>query len=89
MANKNNKFRNLPPILTFLAFLLVFIFAPRMDGPRVIAGIEFTTKAGQPGLTNLGWILLLTVPPATYLLSRLVVRQFAKKAKSNSEHGKS
>lgn len=39
---------------TLLSFIIVMIFAPRMDGPRIINGVEFTTKTGGPGLTDLG-----------------------------------
>ena len=58
--------RNYSLAAAWLAAVLVLIFAPRMEGPRYLFGIRFTTKAGTPGLTDLGWVLLIVVPLVTY-----------------------
>ncbi|MBL1280849.1 MAG: hypothetical protein COA33_011280 [Fluviicola sp.] len=62
-----------------LSFIVVMIFAPRMDGARIIGGVEFTSKAGGNGLTNLGWVLLVLVPLSTYLITSMVLKISSKK----------
>ena len=66
-------------VTTILSFIVVMIFAPRMDGPRIIGEVEFTTKTGGNGLTNLGWILLVLVPLSTYLITSMVLKISNKK----------
>lgn len=66
-------------ITTLSSFIVVLIVAPRMDAPRVIGDIEFTTKTGGYGLTNLGWLLLILVPVSTYLLTSLILKLCANK----------
>lgn len=65
-------------IVTVLAFILVLVFAPRLDGPRIINGIEFNTKSGGPGLTNFGWILLVVIPVLTYIITDIILRMSNK-----------
>ena len=64
---------------TILSFIVVMIFAPRMDGPRIIGGVGFTTKTGSNGLTNFGWILLILVPLSTYLITSIILKLSNKK----------
>lgn len=65
--------RTIQLVATVLALTLVLIFGPRMDGPRMFFGIPFTTKTGVPGLTDLGWLLLILAPLATYLVTGLAL----------------
>ena len=65
---------------TILSFIIVMIFAPRMDGPRIISGVELTTKTGGNGLTNFGWILLILVPLSTYSITRIILKLSNKKS---------
>jgi len=64
---------------TLLSFILVLIFAPRIDEPRIIGGVQFSTKSGSTGLTDLGWILLVFVPVLIYLLVSLMLKLNQKK----------
>jgi len=64
---------------TLLSLILVLIFAPRMDEPRIIDGVQFSTKSGNTGLTDLGWILLVLVPVLTYLVVSLMLKLNQKK----------
>lgn len=52
-----------------IAMIFVLVFGPRMEGPRCINGIKIMTKTGVPGLTNLGWLLLVSAPPAVYFVT--------------------
>jgi len=61
-------------VLTILSFILVMIFAPKLEDPRIIYGVRFSTKTGAPGLTNLGLILLAGVPLVTFILSSLILK---------------
>lgn len=78
---KKNKPHNISVLLAIISFILVMIFAPRLDGPRIIYGIEFNTKAGTSGLTDLGLVLLVLAPIITYFSSRLLFRLFKSKDK--------
>ncbi len=51
-----------------MAFVLVLIFSPRLNGARIIHGIRFITKTGAPGLTDLGLVLLVVVPIVTFFV---------------------
>lgn len=66
-------------VVTILSFIIIMIFAPRMDGYRILNGIKFTTKTGVSGLTNLGWVLLVIVPVATYLITSLLLKIIGQK----------
>ncbi|MEP2771379.1 MAG: hypothetical protein ABJH05_04480 [Fulvivirga sp.] len=61
-------------VVTILSFMIVLIFAPRLDGPRMIADVQFNTKTGGNGLTNIGWLLLIAVPISTYLITSIVLK---------------
>ena len=77
MSDSDHLFKNpryVKVAFTVVAFILVLIFAPRLDGPRVIFGVEFTTKTGGSGLTNFGFFLLVTVPALTYIITSLVIK---------------
>ncbi len=56
------------------ALAAVMAFGPRMDGPRVIGGVPYTTKTGAPWLTDLGWVLLVVLPPLAYAGMALALR---------------
>ncbi len=58
--------------MAFVAFIAVFIFGPRLTEPRYIGEVRFTTKSGGEGLTNLGLILLIVLPLAAFLITRLI-----------------
>jgi hypothetical protein len=73
--------RTISILASGLALLLVLILAPRMEGPRVLFGITFTTKTGTPGLMNLGWALLILMPLLTYFATDLVLRLMKRKGK--------
>lgn len=66
-------------VVTVLSLILVMIFAPRMEEARVIGGVSFTTKTGSPGLTNLGWLLLITVPIITFTITHFILKMFSNK----------
>lgn len=61
-------------VAVIVPLIAVLIFAPRMEGPRFIGGVAFTTKTGSAGLTNLGWLLLVTVPVASLSITSLVLK---------------
>lgn len=78
-----SKFHNYGIAAGGVALLMVIIFAPRMEGPRGIRGIEFTTKMGTPGSTNVGWAMLIFAPILAYGIMRLLggwiqKRQYSK-----------
>lgn len=66
-------------IATVLSIVIVMIFAPRMEEPRIIGGIKFTSKSGGDGLTGFGWVLLIFVPLFTYLITGLVLKRSNRK----------
>lgn len=67
-----------------VSMILVVVFGPRMDGPRVIGGITFTTKTGGPGLTNLGFLLLLVLPVVSYVVVGLAGRVVLRRRRNSS-----
>lgn len=74
MVKHTHRIHNIQLGAALVALILVLIFGPRMDGPRIIFGIPFTTKTGGPGLTNLGWALLILAPLLAYVATGLVLR---------------
>lgn len=65
-------------VVIVVSFLLVLVFAPRMDAPRIINGIEFNTKSSGPGLTNMGWIMLVVIPVISYIITEIILRKSNK-----------
>jgi len=70
-----------------LGFVLVMLFAPRMEEARILFGIRFATKAGTPGLTDLGWALMVLVPPAVYFMMGVIIDLVLKKRDGAGDAG--
>ncbi|WP_412069538.1 hypothetical protein [Rubrivirga sp. IMCC43871] len=66
--------RSLSMAAAVAALAAVLAFGPRMDGPRMIDGVPYTTKTGAPGLTDLGWALVVVLPPLAYVGMALALR---------------
>lgn len=66
--------------------ILVMALAPRMDGPRVMCGMQFKAKTGAPGLTNLGLALLVFAPVVTYFVAGLIGGAWLRRRDARSEH---
>lgn len=86
MSSSRSRWRHLQLGGAFVAFVLVLALAPRMDGPRIICGVRFMSKGGGPGLTNAGWLMLVTLPLATWVLVGAIARLFAA-ARSDPRDG--
>ena len=67
-------------IPTWIAFVLVMVLGPRMEGPRVVCGHELRSRGGGPGLTNLGFVLLVVVPVAVYLIAGVIERWWQRRS---------
>lgn len=78
MPESSSTLRYIQITAAVLGCVLVMIFGPRMDGPRMIGGVAFKTKGGGPGLTNLGFLLLVGVPVITYFVVGIVGRLIAR-----------
>lgn len=76
---KTNKIRILKVVLVGISIVLVLVFAPRLGAPRVIDSVMFTPKSGSKGLTNLGWLLLITVPICVNLIINVVLKLLTSK----------